>query len=90
MVGDDNQSIYLWRSALGFENMVIFQQGFNAKECVLWKCFRCLPEILASARTVIEFNSERVYKEMESEREEGGIVKVHGYLSEVDELDAID
>ncbi|HIF9065379.1 TPA: hypothetical protein ACX6MF_001822 [Photobacterium damselae] len=70
--------------------MVIFQQGFNAKECVLRKCFRCRPEILASARTVIEFNSERVYKEMESKREEGGIVKVHGYLSEVDELDTID
>ncbi|MFG0904676.1 ATP-dependent helicase [Photobacterium damselae] len=89
VVGDDDQSIYSWRGALGFENMVMFQQDFNAKGYVLRKCFRCRPEILASARTIIEFNSERVYKEMESAREEGGIVKVHGYLSEVDELDAM-
>lgn len=89
VVGDDDQSIYSWRGALGYENMVTFQQDFDAKGYVLKKCFRCRPEILAAARKVIEYNSARVYKEMESTREAGGIVKVQGYLTEIDELQGL-
>ena len=89
VVGDDDQSIYSWRGALGYENMVTFQQDFDAKGYVLKKCFRCRPEILASARTIIEFNAARVYKEMESAREVGGTVKVQGYLTELDEMNGL-
>lgn len=86
VVGDDDQSIYSWRGAAGYQNMVNFQRDFNAVGYVLKMCFRCRPEILAAAKRVIEYNEDRVYKDMVSGREEGGIVKVKGYLTAADEF----
>ncbi|MBO0217023.1 ATP-dependent helicase, partial [Vibrio sp. Vb2880] len=59
---------------------------FNAVGYVLKKCFRCRPEILAAAKRVIEYNEDRVYKDMVSGREEGGIVNLKGYLTAADEF----
>ncbi|MDW2323228.1 ATP-dependent helicase [Vibrio sp. 1159] len=86
VVGDDDQSIYSWRGAAGYQNMVNFQGDFNAIGYVLKKCFRCRPEILAAAKRVIEYNEDRVYKDMVSGREEGGIVNLKGYLTAADEF----
>lgn len=88
-VGDDDQSIYSWRGARPYENMINFQSQFNAKGYVLKICFRCKPNILSAAKRLIEFNEDRVYKDMFSGHESGGVVEVKGYLTPSDEMQAI-
>ena len=88
-VGDDDQSIYSWRGAAGYQNMVNFQTDFNAVGYVLKTCFRCRPEILESAKRVIEHNEDRVYKDMNSSKDAGGTVKVKGFIESKDEYEAI-
>lgn len=75
-VGDDDQSIYSWRGASGFENMVRLQEEHNAVGYVLSKCFRCSPKILAFAKRLIEHNHERIYKDMTSGRDIDGVVQL--------------
>ncbi|MEZ9700365.1 ATP-dependent helicase [Vibrio sp. 10N.261.46.E12] len=89
VVGDDDQSIYSWRGAAGYENMENFQADFGARISVLNMCFRCRPEILAGAGRVIEHNEDRVPKEMISGRDAGGKVSVNGYLTSGDEYNAM-
>ena len=88
-VADDDQSIYSFRNARGYENLLQFQRDFNATGYILKSCFRCKPEILSASKRLIEFNEDRVYKEMHSTHEPGGTVNVLGYLSQADEYQAI-
>lgn len=74
VVGDDDQSIYSWRGAKGYSNMVKFQQEFNAKGYILGTCFRCCPSILGTAQRLIEHNTDRIPKNMKSGRREKGKV----------------
>jgi DNA helicase-2/ATP-dependent DNA helicase PcrA len=76
VVGDDDQSIYGFRNSKGYEALKQFQEGFDAIGHVLSICFRCKPEILLAAQTVIEFNEERVPKKMLSHCEPGGEVRI--------------
>lgn len=75
VVGDDDQSIYSWRGARSYENMTRFQDDFNAKGILLRICFRCRPEILKAAERLIEYNEERIEKEMLSSKPSGGKVE---------------
>lgn len=75
VVGDDDQSIYSWRGARSYENMTRFQEDFEAKGVLLRTCFRCRPEILKAAETLIEYNVERIEKEMISSKPNGGKVE---------------
>ena len=86
---DDDQSIYGFRGARSYEIMVGFQKDFSAVCYVLGICFRCRPEILASAKLLIEHNSARVPKDMESSKEAGGIVKYKAYKTEEDEFEGV-
>lgn len=78
VVADDDQSIYSWRGARGFENMKRFQSDFEAEGILLRKCFRCRPEILKVAESLIGNNFERVDKEMISVKPAGGKVEFLG------------
>ena len=73
-IGDDDQSIYSFRAALGFTGMKLLQDTFDAKAIVLEECYRCHAEILNSARSLIECNQRRVPKEMKAFRGAGGAV----------------
>jgi superfamily I DNA/RNA helicase len=75
VVGDDDQSIYGWRGAEGYESIVLMQEMHNAKGYLLSQCFRCAPTILAAAKRLIEHNEERVPKKMSSARSEKGKVE---------------
>jgi superfamily I DNA/RNA helicase len=85
VVGDDDQSIYAWRGATGYKNMLQFQEQFKAEGYLLSKCFRCAPTILGLAQRLIEFNDARIPKDMASMREESGqvnpLVTPIGYVS---------
>jgi superfamily I DNA/RNA helicase len=66
VVGDDDQAIYSWRGAAGYQNMVDFQRDFNSVAYILSECFRCGPKILERAGQLIENNHDRVDKPMVS------------------------
>ncbi|WP_240224724.1 ATP-dependent helicase [Rheinheimera hassiensis] len=75
-VGDDDQSIYSWRGAEGYENIVRLQEDHGAVGYVLSKCFRCAPKILAAAKRLVENNVERIPKDMSSGRDIEGSVQI--------------
>lgn len=81
VVGDDDQSIYSWRGAVGYQNMVNFQRGFAATGYLLSVCFRCSPLILNKAKVLIEHSSERIHKNMVSGRDIRGKVEVRVFAS---------
>jgi DNA helicase II / ATP-dependent DNA helicase PcrA len=74
VVGDDDQAIYSWRGAAGYQNMVDFQRDFNAVAYILDSCFRCGPNILEKAERLIGHNEDRVLKTMRSEAKVQGKV----------------
>lgn len=76
VVGDDDQSIYAWRGAKGYQNMVEYQRIFKAKAYMLTNCFRCSPAILGIAQELIEFNESRIPKDMHSKKSEKGKVNL--------------
>lgn len=65
-VGDDDQSIYGWRSALGFSGMQRFIAGARASHVCLDMTYRCGQDILASAGKLIACNTERVPKALQT------------------------
>lgn len=89
VVGDDDQSIYGWRGAQGYQNMINFQKDFSAKAYLLSKCFRCSAHILGAAQKVIEESSERINKPMVSMKGDGKVafrVYESGYKSPYTEM----
>lgn len=75
VVGDDDQSIYKFRNALGYEGMMRFQRDFGAELIKLDTNYRCHSEILDSAGKVILNNTNRVEKALVAERGPGGNVE---------------
>ncbi|RKT10580.1 superfamily I DNA/RNA helicase [Paraburkholderia sp. RAU2J] len=74
VVGDDDQSIYGFRAALGFRGMESFADTFNAQRVVLGMNYRCYDEILSAADRVIRNNADRVPKILRADRGSGGTV----------------
>lgn len=75
-VGDDDQSIYGFRGALGFEIMERYIQDFDAQTFYLSNCFRCGRKILAAAEFIINFNQRRLPKVMNAISKNEGKLKV--------------
>ncbi|MCP3018289.1 ATP-dependent helicase [Cupriavidus basilensis] len=82
VVGDDDQSIYGFRSALGYRGMESFIRQFDAQPVVLGSNYRCKAEILAAADKVIQNNRERIPKTLVAQKGPGGIVKFNRYDDE--------
>lgn len=74
IVGDDDQSIYEWRNALGFEGMRSFLETFRAHRIELGDNFRCRAEILAPAALIISNNRQRLGKKLVARRGRGGAI----------------
>lgn len=74
VVGDDDQSIYGFRAALGFRGMESFAASFDAQRVVLGSNYRCRSEILSAADKVIRNNVDRIPKALHAERGGGGSV----------------
>jgi superfamily I DNA/RNA helicase len=85
IVGDDDQSIYGFRSALGYRGMQSFIEEFDATAIVLGSNYRCRSEILAAADAVIRKNPERIPKTLHAEKGAGGQVKSMRFADEYDE-----
>lgn len=75
-VADDDQSIYQWRHALGYEGLMRFREATDARHVSLPVNYRCRPEILDPAAQLIGHNRNRVEKNIRAGREPGGTVAV--------------
>jgi superfamily I DNA/RNA helicase len=73
-VGDDDQSIYGFRRALGYDGLQKFTKEFNARRIMLGSNYRCRSEILSAASIFIGRNTERIEKVIVAAKGEGGIV----------------
>jgi len=74
VVGDDDQSIYGFRAALGFRGMESFAETFNAQRVVLGMNYRSYGEILAAADRLIRNNADRIPKILQADRGTGGTI----------------
>lgn len=88
-VGDDDQSIYGFRNSKGYEIMKKFQVDYQAIGHTLSTCFRCRHEILIAAKQVIEFNKDRVQKDMQTHSNAHGEVYISGSASNDSEAEKI-
>lgn len=85
VVGDDDQSIYGWRGA-EVKNILEFNPDVTIK---LEQNFRSTPTILKAAHAVIAENSERLGKELWSQKEAGEPITLFHAPTEEDEAKAV-
>jgi len=80
VVGDDDQSIYGWRGALGYGGMQAFLNSTGADHITLGINYRCHDEVLSAADRVIRNNGARIAKALVAAKGRGGavIVSRHG------------
>ena len=71
-VGDDDQSIYGFRRALGYAGMSKFKDDLHADRVVLGTNYRSHREVLEPAERLIACNTERMPKQLVSHKGVGG------------------
>jgi superfamily I DNA/RNA helicase len=71
-VGDDDQSIYGFRRAMGYSGMVEFQDRLQATRVVLGMNYRSHAEVLAPSAALISINEDRMVKDLVSFKGPGG------------------
>lgn len=82
VVGDDDQSIYGWRGAK-IQNILDFKDNFKGAKIIrLEKNYRSTFEILDVANKLINFNTKRLGKELQSTRGNGKAVELLESLDE--------
>jgi superfamily I DNA/RNA helicase len=89
MVGDDDQSLYSFRHALGFDGMMRFMQEHGASLVTLPVNYRCVPEVLNPAAKLIKVNQKRVDKDIVSARKESGEVEIESFADYMEEADIV-
>ena len=62
LVGDDDQSIYSFRQAMGYSGMERFAREFGATTLFLSRNYRCAPDILNPAAKLVSQNYHRAPK----------------------------
>lgn len=85
-VGDDDQSIYGWRHALGYPGMNSFKSTSKAQLITLGSNYRCRKEILDAAERLVRNNTQRVTKTMIAEKGPGGHVQAIQYAGREQEM----
>jgi superfamily I DNA/RNA helicase len=75
LVGDDDQTIYEWRNAMGYEGLMRFAKETGAKTITLAENFRSLDSIVAHSQILIEHNNpKRIDKSPRAVRGTGGLI----------------
>ena len=75
VVGDDDQSVFGWRFALGFAGMQRFETDFTARRITLSINYRCRGEIMTPAARLIAANIPRMPKALIASRGAGGAIE---------------
>ena len=89
VVGDDDQSVYSFRHALGYQGMERFRVATNATLISLGTNYRCRSEVLCAAGMLIGHNQERIDKSLKAARGPGGSVTSVRYSSRELEAEAV-
>lgn len=85
-VGDNDQSIYMFRGA-NYKNILNFEKDYpDAKTIMLEQNYRSTKTILNAANSVIENNNFRKDKNLWSDKEEGEKISFYKAYDEVDEV----
>lgn len=72
LVGDDDQSLYAFRHALGYAGLQEITFALSATETTLPVNYRCAPNILGHAAKLIAHNRNRAAKKITAHREDAG------------------
>lgn len=88
-VGDDDQSIYQFRRAMGYKAMVSFAQDSGSEMVRLEDNYRSHAEILAPAQKLIDQSRNRMPKTLKSFKGSGGAVHAFAFATREDEAQAI-
>lgn len=86
-VGDDDQSIYAFRRALGYSGLERFAEQFNAQRIMLGTNYRCHSEILSTSERLISCNRERIAKRLHAHKGPGGNAEWKRFRSPVEEAE---
>jgi superfamily I DNA/RNA helicase len=86
LVGDDDQSLYAFRQALGYDGLREVSMALNALDLTLPINYRCAPNILAHAAKLIGKNTNRASKNIKAHKTEPGIIAVHRSADRESEL----
>lgn len=85
VVGDDDQSIFMWRGA-NIQNILSFEKTFKgAKVVKLEQNYRSSANILEAANNVIKGNANRKEKKLWTDKEKGERIKLCRLLNEYHE-----
>lgn len=85
LVGDDDQSIYGFRFALGFEGLMRFLSEHNAVHVSLSTNYRSKRLILQHSARLIAVNNDRVDKKMQANASEQGSVSIKRFFDRYEE-----
>lgn len=88
VVGDDDQSIYGWRGALGYGGMQRFLEATKGEHITLGLNYRCHAEVLGAADLVIQNNTARIEKALVAARGPGGSVRLSRHANREFEAEA--
>lgn len=88
VVGDDDQSIYAFRRALGRDGMERFVETFGAQRFMLGTNYRCRAEILAAGDRLIACNTHRIPKRLLAAKGPGGRIAWAPYPDSIVEATA--
>ncbi len=76
LVGDDDQSLYAFRHALGYAGLRMVTDALSSLETTLPINYRCPPNILNHAAKLIAHNRNRAVKKITAHREDAGEIRV--------------
>lgn len=76
VVGDDDQSIYGWRHAMGYEGMRTFLARTRGQHVNLGTSYRCAPQILGASQKLIVNNTHRVEKSLRTASRSQGRIRL--------------
>lgn len=85
LVGDDDQSLYSFRMALGYQGLVAVTEALSAVELTLPVNYRCAPNILEHAAKLIRHNKDRANKNIKAHKDVPGEILVKRYAKRRDE-----
>lgn len=88
-VADDDQCIYSWRRAMGYEGMMRFAEETSARIITLGTNYRSHSEILNAAARVISQNVSRVDKSFHAHKGVGGALSIERVPSRKEEASAV-
>lgn len=76
LVGDDDQSLYSFRNALGYKGMLDITKALSSSSMTLPVNYRCPPNILDHAAKLIQFNQDRAQKQISAHKSDLGELHV--------------